>query len=222
MCGRFTLTVDLEHLIEQFTIDEVTIEEFEVSYNIAPSQQVVAIINNGENNRLGKLRWGLIPFWAKDKKVGYKMINARAETVAEKTSFKRALKKQRCIIPADAFYEWKQVDGQKQPYRIHQLDNTIFGFAGLWEKWTDEDGTDIFSCTIITTKANEFMAEIHGRMPVILPKKHYKEWLHPATQDTHDLQELLQPIESSNLTAHEVSSEVNNPRNNYQELINPL
>ncbi|MGY4689366.1 SOS response-associated peptidase [Salibacterium sp. K-3] len=221
MCGRFTLTVDLNKIQEQFDIDEITIEDYDVSYNIAPSQEILAVISDGKHNRLGKLRWGLIPFWAKDKKIGYKMINARAETVAEKGSFKHAFKKRRCIIPADSFYEWQKVDGKKQPYRIHLKNQELFGFAGLWEKWKDKNDEDIFSCTIITTQANEFMSEIHDRMPVILPKEHQQQWMTPAN-DPEDVQQLLQPIDSNAMDAHQVSTDVNSPRNDYKELVNPL
>ncbi|MDQ0300373.1 putative SOS response-associated peptidase YedK [Salibacterium salarium] len=201
MCGRFTLTVNLEKIQEQLDVEEINLEDYKASYNIAPSQNILAVINDGENNRMGKLRWGLIPFWANDKNIGYKMINARAETVAEKGSFKHALKKRRCIIPADSFYEWKKVDGKKQPYRIYLKEQDVFEFAGLWEKWRDENDQNIFSCTIITTQANDFMSEIHNRMPVILHKKHHQQWMDPANQDPEDVVQLLQPIDSNAMTA---------------------
>lgn len=142
MCGRFTLLTPWEELLR--TYDAVSeMEELEPSYNIAPTQQIVAVIHDGNKRRLGTLRWGLIPPWAPDKKIGSKMINARAETLVEKRSFKKAFQKQRCLIPADSFYEWKTEDGKKQPMRIQRKDKTPLTFAGLWEKWQDEDGSKI-------------------------------------------------------------------------------
>ncbi|SNZ14004.1 Putative SOS response-associated peptidase YedK [Terribacillus aidingensis] len=220
MCGRFTLLTPWEELLR--TYDAVSeIESLEPSYNIAPTQQIAAIIHDGKKRKLGSLRWGLIPPWAPDKKIGSKMINARAETLQEKRSFKKAFQKQRCLIPADSFYEWKTEDGKKQPMRIQHKDKTPFAFAGLWEKWQDDDGSSICTCTIITTEANSFMQQIHHRMPVILPANSQAIWLDRNEQDTETLQQILEPF-SEELTAYPVSTLVNSPRNNREELINPL
>jgi putative SOS response-associated peptidase YedK len=220
MCGRFTLLTPWEELLR--TYDAVSeIESLEPSYNIAPTQQIAAIIHDGKKRKLGSLRWGLIPPWAPDKKIGSKMINARAETLLEKRSFKKAFQKQRCLIPADSFYEWKTEDGNKQPMRIQRKDKTPFAFAGLWETWQDDDGSNIYTCTIITTEANSFMQLIHHRMPVILPANSQDIWLDRNHQDTETLQQILKPF-SEELTAYPVSTLVNSPKNNREELINPL
>jgi putative SOS response-associated peptidase YedK len=220
MCGRFTLLTPWEELLR--TYDAVSeIESLEPSYNIAPTQQIAAIIHDGKKRKLGSLRWGLIPPWAPDKKIGSKMINARAETLQEKRSFKKAFQKQRCLIPADSFYEWKTEDGNKQPMRIQHKDKTPFAFAGLWEKWQDDNGSTIYTCTIITTEANSFMQQIHHRMPVILPADSQDIWLDRNEQNTETLQQILKPF-SEELTAYPVSTLVNSPKNNREELINPL
>jgi putative SOS response-associated peptidase YedK len=220
MCGRFTLLTPWEELLR--TYDAVSeIESLEPSYNIAPTQQIAAIIHDGKKRKLGSLRWGLIPPWAPDKKIGSKMINARAETLQEKRSFKKAFQKQRCLIPADSFYEWKTEDGNKQPMRIQHKDKTPFAFAGLWEKWQDDNRSTIYTCTIITTEANSFMQQIHHRMPVILPADSQDIWLDRNEQNTETLQQILKPF-SEELIAYPVSTLVNSPKNNREELINPL
>ncbi|MFP7494678.1 SOS response-associated peptidase [Terribacillus saccharophilus] len=220
MCGRFTLLTPWEELLRNY--DAVSeMDALEPSYNIAPTQQVAAVISDGKKRRLGSLHWGLIPSWAPDKKIGSKMINARAETIMEKRSFKKAFRTQRCLIPADSFYEWQTIDGKKQPMRIQNKDKTPLTFAGLWEKWQDEDGSNIFTCTIITTEANSFMKQIHHRMPVILPADSQDIWLDREEQDPEKLQTLLHPY-AEELTAYPVSALVNSPKNNSEELINPL
>ncbi|QDI90736.1 SOS response-associated peptidase [Salicibibacter halophilus] len=220
MCGRFTLYEQIKNIQARFGIDVSAIEEATPSFNIAPSQSVLAVINDGEQNRLGRLRWGLIPYWAKDTSIGNKMINARAETVSEKNSFKHAFKRRRCLIPANGFYEWKTIDGKKQPYHI-QMNEELFGFAGLWEKWTDGEET-IFSCTILTTEANDLMNDIHHRMPVILPKEHETTWLNPNNRDPATLHQLLFPLESKKMNAYAVSTDVNSPKNNHESLLNSI
>lgn len=220
MCGRFTITASLNQIIEHFSISNTIPEDFyQPSFNVAPSQNVLSVINDRQSNRLGYLRWGLIPPWAKDKKIGYKMINARAETLNEKASYKNAYKKRRCIIVADSFYEWKRLDEKtKIPMRIKLKSNELFGIAGLWETWRFEDET-IHSCTIITTKPNDLVADIHDRMPVILPKDKEKIWLDPSITDTDQLNELLISYDESGMEAYQVSSLVNSPKNNSKELI---
>ncbi|MDN7241960.1 SOS response-associated peptidase [Planococcus sp. N028] len=221
MCGRYSLFADYSAILERFDIEEVSIDESDYSpnYNIAPSQQVVAIVNDGTKNRLGLLRWGLIPPWAKDAKIGSKMINARAETVAEKPSFRNAFKKKRCLIVADSFYEWQRTDEQKTPMRIKMKSGEPFAFAGLWESWKSPDGKTINTCSILTTKPNDLMATIHDRMPVVLSKEAEKVWLDPSVQDPEALGELLKPFDANEMEAYEVSSEVNSPKNNGPQLI---
>lgn len=220
MCGRYTLTVDEELILVRFQSVKVTEEVYVKRYNIAPGQQVFAIVNDGEKNRLGTLRWGLIPPWAKDPKLGYKMINARGETLAEKPAFRRAFRRQRCLIPADGFYEWKQMGKEKQPYYIRLKSGEPFAFAGLWERWPSPDGTVIHSCTIITTKANEQLAELHPRMPVILKKEDEALWLNRKCEDLALLQELLRPYPGEEMEIYPVSAEVNSAKNDYPSLIN--
>ncbi len=159
------------------------------------------------------LRWGLIPSWAKDPSIGNKMINARAETVSEKPSFRSAFKKRRCLIVADGFYEWQKTDGGKQPFHIKMNDSSPFAFAGLWETW-DKDGEAIRSCSIITTDANDLMNEIHHRMPVILHPEDYGVWIDSGFEEKEALMELLKPYPSDEMEAYAVSRRVNKPSNN--------
>ncbi len=168
---------------------------------------------------MGYLRWGFIPSWAKDISIGYKMINARAESLSEKRSFKNAYQTHRCLIVADAFYEWKKVKGEKQPYCIKLKSNEPFGFAGLWESWRSPEGKLVHSCTIITTDANEAVSAIHERMPVILKPEDEKVWLDPQFHDTHVLDKLLTPYNTDAMAIFEVSKEVNSPKNNSPKLI---
>ncbi|WP_017755120.1 SOS response-associated peptidase [Calidifontibacillus oryziterrae] len=221
MCGRFTLSAPIKEILDRFEIEQFFDEElYTASYNIAPSQMVLSVINDGTKNRLGFLRWGLIPPWAKDEKIGYKMINARAETITDKPSFHQALKKKRCLIIADSFYEWKRhEDKSKTPMRIKLKTDELFAMAGLWEGWTSPNGEKIYSCTVITTKANHFMSEIHERMPVILKPNDEKNWLNPSLNNAEQLTQFLKPLEDNWLEAYEVSPLVNSPKNNSIELI---
>ncbi len=222
MCGRFTLTTDPKKVSEAFNGIEVP-SEIPPRYNIAPSQPIAVVANNNPQ-RLEFFRWGLIPSWAKDPKIGNRMINARAETLAEKPSFKTAYKRRRCLIPADGFYEWRRspVGKTKIPMYIKLHNDELFAFAGLWELWQGPDGSDILSCTIITTSPNELVAEIHNRMPVILPPESYGPWLDPAEQRPEELDALLKPFPAAQMMAHRVSTTVNNPRNDSPECITPV
>lgn len=223
MCGRFTLFAPYYEVIDRFDIESAFSEsDYIQSYNIAPSQQVVAIINDGTKNRLGHLRWGLIPPWAKDGKIGYKMINARAETIAEKPSFRNAFTKQRCIIPADSFYEWQRKDGEKVPMRIKLKSDELFAIAGLWESWKSPEGKIIHTCTAITTEPNELVSPIHNRMPAILKKEEEKAWLNPIHTDIHFLGNMLRPFDKEQMNAYSVSAAVNSPKNNDASLIKPV
>ena len=221
MCGRFTLFAPYDEIIERFDIETAFEEnDYIPSYNIAPSQQVVAIINDGVKNRLGHLRWGLIPPWAKDEKIGYKMINARAETAAEKPSFRNAFKRKRCIIPADSFYEWKKTEKGKVPMRFKLKSDGIFALAGLWESWKSPEGTTIHTCTVITTTPNELVRPVHGRMPVILRPEDEAIWLAPNNEDAELLGNLIHPFNEEEMDRYAVSSAVNSPKNNDASLIN--
>ncbi len=192
-------------------------------YNIAPTQSIHAVVADaqGGSRSLRKLHWGLIPSWAKDPGIGAKMINARAETVAEKPSFKSAFRSRRCLIPVDGFYEWKKINKAKQPYYIRMQDEGVFAFAGLYEHWQGNDSTVIDSCTIITTEPNALMAELHHRMPVILSRKDYARWLDPGLQRTEELQSLLNPCASEKMIAYEVSTLVNRATNETHACIEP-
>ncbi|MGN7388386.1 SOS response-associated peptidase [Sporosarcina sp. SAFN-015] len=223
MCGRFTLFAPYYEIIDRFDIESAFAEsDYIPSYNIAPSQQVVAIINDGQKNRLGHLRWGLIPPWAKDEKIGYKMINARAETVAEKPSYRKAFQKQRCILPADSFYEWQRRDGEKIPMRIRLKNDELFAIAGLWESWKSPEGKIIHTCTAITTEPNDLMKPIHDRMPVILKREDEAAWLDPRNADIDFLGNMLMPFDEEQMEAYSVSSAVNSPKNNEESLIVPI
>ncbi|MFK9117126.1 SOS response-associated peptidase [Peribacillus frigoritolerans] len=222
MCGRFTLFTDIEEIKERFDIQGSFEEEYQFSYNIAPSQSVLSVINDGVRNRLGYLRWGLIPFWAKDEKAGYKMINARAETIAEKASFRNAYKKKRCMIIADSFYEWKKTPERKIPMRIKLKNHAPFGMAGLWESWKSPEGISIYSCSVITTVPNELMTSIHDRMPVILKPEDEKDWLNPSINDPAYLQQYLKSFDSEQMEAFEVSTDVNSTKNNSPNLIQQI
>lgn len=222
MCGRFTLFTDIEEIKERFDIQGSFDEEYQFSYNIAPSQSVLSVINDGVRKRLGFLRWGLIPFWAKDEKAGYKMINARAETIAEKASFRNAYKKKRCMIIADSFYEWKKTPERKIPMRIKLKNHAPFGMAGLWESWKSPEGISIYSCSVITTVPNELMTSIHDRMPVILKPEDEKDWLNPSINDPAYLQQYLKSFDSEQMEAFEVSTDVNSTKNNSPNLIQQI
>ncbi len=221
MCGRFTLFADLEDIAARFNV--INIDELDITprYNIAPSQNVLSIISDGKQNTGRFLKWGLVPSWAKDSKIGYKMINARAETVDEKPSYKKLLKSRRCIIPASGFYEWQKRSNQKQPFHIQLKSNKTFAFAGLWDQWKN-DGETIYSCTIITTKPNSLMESIHDRMPVILTKENEEAWLDRTMDDTEYLKSLLLPYNANEMKAYEVSCDVGSPLNQGKELVEPL
>jgi putative SOS response-associated peptidase YedK len=218
MCGRFTLTTDSKQLAEAF-VEFETPTDLTPRYNIAPSQPIAVVANN-DQNKIEFFRWGLIPSWAKDPKIGNRMINARSETLAEKPSFRNAYKRWRCLIVADGFYEWRRnPDKSKTPMYVQLESQQPFAFAGLWESWRSPDDEVILSCTVITTQPNEFMANIHNRMPVILPRPAYAQWLDPAEQSPDRLRGLLEPYPAEEMAAYPVSTIVNNPRNDSPDCI---
>ena len=223
MCGRFTITIDLEdlreYLVDHYDITELKTEFQLPRYNIAPTQDVITIINDGNKNRVGLLKWGLVPHFAKDEKIGASMINAKSETLMEKPSFKNSFQLKRCVILADSFYEWKRKENKKTPMRIGVTDQKVFPMAGLWSTFTRPDGSKLHTTTIITTHANELMSDIHDRMPVILDDKSVQDWLNPRNQDLNQLSNLLKPYPSNHMYLYEVSPMVNNARNELKECI---
>ncbi len=219
MCGRYTLRSPVEKLAEEFGFDASSVE-LPPNYNVAPTQEVAAVLSEGGERRLELLRWGLIPSWADDPGIGSRMINARAETAPEKPSFRRAFRERRCLIPADGFYEWKRMNGAKQPFYIRMKEGRPFAFAGLWESWKDNGGPEIRSCAILTTRPNALAGEIHDRMPVILPAGSYDAWLDPEAEK-EELVALLAPYPEAEMEAYPVSRFVNSPSNNDPRCIEP-
>ena len=218
MCGRYTLRTPVDSLVEAFDVVDYP-SSLSPNYNVAPTQEVAAVVEEDEKRKLELFQWGLIPSWAKDPGIGNKMINARAETVSEKPSFRIAFKRRRCLILADGFYEWQKTDDGKQPYHIKMQDGSPFAFAGLWETWRDEE--EIRSCTIITTNANDLMSEIHHRMPVILHPEDYGLWLDPDFDEKEPLTTLLKPYPAGAMEAYTVSRRVNKPSNNEPSVLEP-
>ena len=220
MCGRFALKAPPRTIQEHFYLPETI--ELPPRYNIAPSQAIAVVrcLQGEKTRQLDLLRWGLIPHWAKDMKIGYKMINARSETLAQKPSFRAAFKKRRCLIVADGFYEWKHAGRIKEPFYVQLENGAVFGFAGLWESWKSPDGNIVESCTVITTSANELTRKIHDRMPVILLPADYETWLQDSTPEQR-LQQLLAPYPAEVMEMYRVSSEVNSPKNDTPACIRP-
>lgn len=221
MCGRFTLTSSEEQIAA--VLPDLLIEEPPAPrYNIAPTQPIPAVLNENAT-RLTVIRWGLIPSWAKDATIGNRMINARSETVHEKPSFRRPLQRQRCLILADGFYEWKREPGgkTKTPYLIRLADGSPFAFAGLWDTWRSPEGESIQSGTILTTEPNDLMKSIHNRMPVILTPADCPTWLAKGDQPVEALLALLRPFPAADMCATAVSTRVNNPANDDEACIEP-
>jgi len=213
MCGRFTLTATPTDIKEAFPDVEVP-ADLAPRFNIAPSQNVAVIANTGVS-RIELYRWGLIPCWAKDPAIGDRLINARAETLAEKPSFARVYRRRRCLVLADGFYEWKQEPGTrpKTPMYVRLASGRPFAFAGLWDVWEPPEGEPVFSCAIVTTAPNALMQVIHNRMPVILAPEVYRRWLEPAEVAPDRLNDLLVPFPADAMTAYPVSRFVNRPQN---------
>ena len=208
MCGRFTLHAEDITLHREMAVENARIK-LSPRYNIAPTQLVAAVVQEAQGRTIDAFRWGLVPFWAKDLKIGNHMINARAETIASKPSFKAALKRRRCLIPASGYYEWQKTDDGKVPHYLHMLDGRPFAMAGLWEEWTSPEEEIVCSCTIITTEANDFAAAIHHRMPVVLDATAQSAWLDPDCDDPAQLTPLLVPCAADAMAAHPVSTRVN-------------
>lgn len=219
MCGRFSLAADSQKIQEAFPWLNVP-EGLQPRYNVAPTQPVAVVPNDGKN-RLDYFVWGLIPSWAKDPEIGNRMINARAETLGEKPAFRAAFRRRRCLVLADGFYEWRQVPGRKSkvPMYIRMEDGLPFAFAGLWENWNSPDGSQVLSCTIITTNPNRLVREIHNRMPAVLAPAAYQRWLEPGEMQPEELNPLLQPYPAEEMLAYPVSTLVNSPANESPDCI---
>jgi putative SOS response-associated peptidase YedK len=213
MCGRFTL-LTLGQFTDLFPWIRMPAEPLPVRYNIAPSQFVAVVANDGKN-QLDFYKWGLVPFWAKDIAIGNRLVNARAETLEEKSAFRGPLRHHRCLIPADSFYEWKRSGtgkkAQKIPMRIGLKSHRPFAFAGLWDSWHSPDGSELRTCTIITCPPNELLGTIHDRMPVILHEENWREWIAPGDRNARELMPLLKPYPAGEMEAYPVSSRVNSP-----------
>lgn len=232
MCGRFTLSQSSETIAQIF--DLADIPTITPRYNIAPTQLAPVVRSKSDpfisepdipeppEREFTALYWGLIPSWAKDPKMGARMINARAETVAEKPSFRAAFKRRRCLVVADGFYEWRRSPEGKQPYYFHLQEHQPFAFAGLWEHWENGNGDVIESCTILTTTANDLLHTIHDRMPVILHPPDHDLWLDPTVTGGDQLFGLLRPYESEAMASYPVSAKVNNPRFDHQDCVQPI
>lgn len=218
MCGRYTLIdIDIKEFKKRYGITKVP-KDLRPNYNVTPQQNVLAILNETPKE-LSLVHWGLIPSWAKEVNTKYSMINARAETITEKPAYRGIIKRRRCLIIADSFYEWKKVDGRKYPHRIMLKDESLFSFAGVWDHW-ENDGKEVNSCSIITTAPNKMMGRIHDRMPVILDKESENEWLSDLTIDR--VIKLLKSYDDRDMKAYEVSKLVNSPANNDPAVLEPV
>ncbi|WP_294347050.1 SOS response-associated peptidase [Prosthecochloris sp.] len=220
MCGRFVLFIPLAEIAKEFQAEQLSFG-FEPDYNISPSRNVPLVIRDTDN-RLILSRWGFVPVWADDLAIGNRMINARAETVADKPMFKKAVAEQRCIVPANGFYEWRKIGSRKQPVYISRKDGKIMALAGIHNTWVSPAGEKVNTFAIITTQPNELVKEIHNRMPVILSKEQYEEWLQTGKLSPEALERLFKPFPSAKLESHDVSSKVNSPANNAPDNIDPL
>ena len=218
MCGRFELHSAFEIIARLFGLSGGLIT-VPTGFNIAPGADIAVIVNEEGENKLTLCRWGFVPSWGKDLKEGYKMINARAETVAEKPSFCQAFSRSRCLVVADGFYEWKNVGGKKVPYYIHRRDGNPFGMAGLCNLWTSPEGKQVCTSVVITTIANEVVAPLHDRMPAILPRDATAIWLDPAVHEKEKLLPVLKPCPADDLELYEVTNAVNSPKNDTRENI---
>lgn len=221
MCGRFVSKAKKQEIEKEFKVEIGDDNLTAPRYNIAPTQMIAAVTETENARELSSFKWGLIPHWAKDDLIGNKLINARAETLTEKPSFREAFRSRRCIIPASGFYEWqKQAKGSKQPFYFYLKNKEVFGFAGLWEQWLDKQTGELTeTCTIITTEANEVLKPVHDRMPVILRSDCYEKWLDHKEKNTDRLQKLLAPYPAEKMSAHTVSRAVNLTTNSSAELI---
>lgn len=238
MCGRYASARKKHELLEEFEVEQDASpdEELQPDYNVAPTKQVYAVLSRVPKEaeravrQLRVMRWGLVPVWAKDPSIGSRMINARLETVADKPAFKRAFASRRCLLPADGYFEWMPVEGEKkkkQPFYIHPEDDGVLAMAGLYEFWKDPTRAEddplkwLVTCTVITTQAEDDLGHIHDRMPMMIERERWAEWLDPTLTDTGQASRLLVPADAGRLVAYPVSTDVNSVRNNGPHLIEP-
>jgi len=225
MCGRFTVQSSPDRLARFLEVEEIVAPDLGARYNVAPTDEVYAVATGDSRRRLGTFRWGLVPWWADSPAVGSRMINARAETVAERKGFREAFERRRCLIPADGFYEWrKEPDGRRQPFHIRRRDRQPLAFAGLWERWRDpaDPNRRLATCAIVTTRANAVVVPVHDRMPVVLPASGWEAWLDPDNHDLATLRGLLAPTADDLLVMTAVQPLVNDVRNDGPELLEPM
>jgi putative SOS response-associated peptidase YedK len=222
MCGRFTQQRS-DHELAQWFEAEALLDDPGGRFNVAPTDPVSIVVEKDDRRAITAYRWGLVPFWAKDRSIGSRHINARAETLASSSVFRESFARRRCLVPADGFYEWRRDPGRRQPFVFRRIDRAPLAFAGLWSGWRDRATCEgLRTMTIVTTGANELMAPIHDRMPVVLPPEAWSLWLDPTLEDIAELQGLLVPAPEADLEAFAVETLVNNVRNNGPELIVPL
>jgi putative SOS response-associated peptidase YedK len=217
MCGRITMTAEAEAIRSEFGLPDLPFD-YRPRYNLAPMQDVLAVIQDGAGRRAGWMRWGLVPSWAPDASIGSRMINARSETIDAKSAFREAFERRRCLIVADGFYEWRKHGSLKVPMRIHRADNQLFAFAGLWERWSRRGSEPLITCTILTTTPAESIASIHDRMPVILRREEQAHWL-DRDADPDSLKPLLRPYDGDDLEAYSVSTLVNHVENDSPDCV---
>lgn len=220
MCGRYRLSSTEEEVAEFFEAEPT--EELYPRYNIAPSQPVPVIRQVGPRRAISMVRWGLVPFWARNTSIGSRLINGRSETILDRPSFRSSFAERRCLVPADGFYAWKKGGKVKQAFHFGMADGSLFAFAGLWDRWSSPEGTVLESCTILTTTPNTLLQDVHDRMPVILHRDHHHTWLTTPAAEEQRLSELLVPFKSELMARYEVSSLVNNPRNDTPACVEPL
>jgi putative SOS response-associated peptidase YedK len=220
VCGRFTIG-EIKDLLPRFSVGSPVADMPRPRYNIAPTQDVSIIIRRSPN-QLVMMRWGLIPFWSKDEKIGSKLINARAETVTERPAFRTSMKDKRCLVPTTGFYEWRGTGKGKTPYLVRRTDEELFAMAGLYDHWKDPYGKEVLSFTILTTAANELMAGIHDRMPVILAREDENEWLEPSPLSKDEMARLFRPYPPDRMEAYPVSTAVNDISKDSADLIKPV
>ena len=223
MCGRYVATTSPEVLAEYFAVDEVRAETDGPSWNVAPTDAVPAVVGRDGRRLLGTFRWGLVPSWSKDATGAARLINARAETVTSKPAFRKAFARRRCLLPADGFFEWeRRSDGTKQPWYIHRADGAPLAMAGLWEVWRAEGTDDLLrTCAVVTTRANDFMAPLHDRMPVLIETADWPVWLDAEYPDLDGLRRMLDPPDPRLLEAFRIGTRVNSVRNNAPDLLDP-
>lgn len=226
MCGRFTIAVSLDdlkdYLHETYDIEDISDQITSPRYNVAPGQDIIVVLADRVKYRVGLIKWGFIPPFSTDEKMGYSMINAKSETLAARKAFKPSFETKRCVIIADGFFEWAQNERLKQAMRITVKNQKIFSMAGLWTTWTRPNGSKLYTCTIVTTAANHQMSRIHDRMPVILDKKAEQAWLNPEILDLNMLSKLLHTNETLDLDIYPVTNAIGNPQFNTMECISPI